>query len=561
MSEDIGARIASLAQDYREGRLNRAAYRRLRAPLLDSLSTRQFSSDEDSTVTQPRDKVRAAIAAAAAAESSAGTTTVTRPMPPSPPKPAAFPPKPPGAESKPAKQASRSKTPLFAGIAAVLAVVVAAVWYLRRPEAPATPEFAGPVDNPVYDAVVPFLAANEWSDRRVANLNAALLELPARQIAENSRTDWFLDLVDEVRRRLKEQQALSPHPLTPEKSPLAALAVTIGIDLQKPDAAIRIGAVEPPVRKETAPRPRPERVAANKDEKPSQSEPAPAAVTEPKRASVDPAPKAEPAPAEIAETKEPEPANPNADSCRKSLAGTARAFCRDTLKSGGSGPRLVMVPEGAFEMGSDASPAERPVRRIEIRKPFAISVHEVSQGEFRLFCERAGKTCAAQPWEGEDYPVVNVSWNDAQDYVRWLTNETGQTYRLPTEAEWEYAARAGQTGPYPHGNELSIADAHFSSSARLTAPARRSQQFNPNAWKLMHVLGNAREWVEDSWVPGYDGAPVDGSARELAGSTERVVRGGSYADGAAKLRLSTREGLAAGTRDGLTGFRVVRELP
>lgn len=560
MSEDIGARIASLAQDYREGRLNRAAYRRLRAPLLDSLSTRQFSSDEDSTVTQPRDKVRAAIAAAAA-ESDAGTT-VTRPLPPPPSKPTAFAPPPPAQASRPASQTSRSKTPLFAGIAAVLAVAVAAVWYLRRPESPPTPEFAGAIDidNPVYDAVVPFLATNEWSDRRVANLNAALLELPASEIAEQSGTDWFVALVDEVRRRLKEQQALASHPLTPEKSPLAALAVTIGIDLQKPDAAIRI-AVEPPVRKETAPPLRHEehRVARKKEEKPSQIEPTAAAVTEPKRASVEPAPGA--APAATAETNELAPANPNADACRKSLAGTARAFCRDTLKSGGSGPRLVMVPEGAFDMGSDASPAERPVRRVEIRKPFAISVHEVSQGEFRLYCERAGKTCAAQPWEGEDYPVVNVTWNEAQEYVRWLTNETGQTYRLPTEAEWEYAARAGQTGPYPHGNELSIADAHFSSSARLTAPARRSQQFNPNAWKLMHVLGNAREWVEDSWVPGYDGAPVDGSARELAGSSERVVRGGSFADGAAKLRLSTREGLAASTRDGVTGFRVVRELP
>jgi formylglycine-generating enzyme required for sulfatase activity len=560
VSEDIGARIASLAQDYREGRLNRAAYRRLRAPLLDSLSTRQFSSDEDSTVTQPRDKVRAAIAAAAA-ESNAGTT-VTRPLPPPPSKPTAFAPPPPAQASRPASQTSRSKTPLFAGIAAVLAVAVAAVWYLRRPESPPTPEFAGAIDidNPVYDAVVPFLATNEWSDRRVANLNAALLELPASEIAEQSGTDWFVALVDEVRRRLKEQQALASHPLTPEKSPLAALAVTIGIDLQKPDAAIRI-AVEPPVRKETAPPLRHEehRVARKKEEKPSQIEPTAAAVTEPKRASVEPALGA--APTATAETNEPAPANPNADACRKSLAGTARAFCRDTLKSGGSGPRLVMVPEGAFDMGSDASPAERPVRRVEIRKPFAISVHEVSQGEFRLYCERAGKTCAAQPWEGEDYPVVNVTWNEAQEYVRWLTNETGQTYRLPTEAEWEYAARAGQTGPYPHGSELSIADAHFSSSARLTAPARRSQQFNPNAWKLMHVLGNAREWVEDSWVPGYDGAPVDGSARELAGSSERVVRGGSFADGAAKLRLSTREGLAASTRDGVTGFRVVRELP
>jgi formylglycine-generating enzyme required for sulfatase activity len=188
-------------------------------------------------------------------------------------------------------------------------------------------------------------------------------------------------------------------------------------------------------------------------------------------------------------------------------------------------------------------------------------VHEVSQGEFESYCEDTGRSCAAQPWTGKDYPVVNVSWQEARAYAEWLSRATGFRYRLPSEAEWEYAARAGQSGLVPGGDIPSPTDAHYSMRTSLTAPAPRSQKFNDNAFRLMHTLGNLREWVEDGWIENFTGAPSDGGAVSSSANGMRVVRGGSYADSAAKLRLSVREGLPSDTRDALTGFRVLREVP
>jgi formylglycine-generating enzyme required for sulfatase activity len=212
-------------------------------------------------------------------------------------------------------------------------------------------------------------------------------------------------------------------------------------------------------------------------------------------------------------------------------------------------------------MGSTASSEEQPVHHVTLRQPFAISVYEVSQGEYKQYCERAKRTCASQPWAGDDYPVVNVSWDDARAYADWLSSVTHHHYSLPSESQWEYAARAGRTGLFPSGDALSATDSQFSGASRQTAAARRSQTFNPNAFRLLHTVGNVREWVEDSWSPSFGGAPDDGSAVNSAQATLRVVRGGSYADGAARLRLSLRESLPLTTRDVTTGFRIARELP
>jgi formylglycine-generating enzyme required for sulfatase activity len=221
---------------------------------------------------------------------------------------------------------------------------------------------------------------------------------------------------------------------------------------------------------------------------------------------------------------------------------------------------LAVVPAGAFEMGNSAEADERPVHHVSIGAPFAMSTYEVSQAEYRTFCERTGGTMPAQPWDGDDYPVVKVSWNDAQEFVRWLSSATGEHYRLPTEAEWEYAARAGVTGLFPSGDTLSPTDAWFSTAKqRLDMPARRNQQFNRNKFQLLHMVGNVREWVQDAWVTHYDGAPTDGSARTADGDVH-VVRGGAYVDSATKLRLTTRENLGASTTDTLTGIRVVRDV-
>ena len=155
-----------------------------------------------------------------------------------------------------------------------------------------------------------------------------------------------------------------------------------------------------------------------------------------------------------------------------------------------------------------------------------------------------------------------MTWDDARAYVAWLSSVTHHRYSLPSEAQWEYAARAGRTGLVPNGDALSPTDAHYSMLAKQAAAAPRSQKFNANAFKLMHTLGNVREWVEDAWTPSFAGAPSDGAAAAAAQSaSQHVARGGSYADGPTRLRLSLREGLPAGTRDATTGFRIVRELP
>jgi formylglycine-generating enzyme required for sulfatase activity len=251
----------------------------------------------------------------------------------------------------------------------------------------------------------------------------------------------------------------------------------------------------------------------------------------------------------------------NDDACRTELIGSRRPFCHDMLAPNVVGPSMALIPAGAFDMGSTAAADEQPVHHVTIRAPFAISIYEVSQGEFAEYCRRAGRACPPQPWSGDDYPVVNVSWDDARAYASWLSTVTHQRYALPTEAQWEYAARAGRTGLFPSGETLSPTDAHYSMLTKQTAAARRSQKFNANAFRLMHTVGNVREWVEDAWTPTFAGAPNDGSAISLTQSAQRVVRGGSYTDGASRLRLSLREGLPASTRDETTGFRIARELP
>ena len=171
------------------------------------------------------------------------------------------------------------------------------------------------------------------------------------------------------------------------------------------------------------------------------------------------------------------------------------------------------------------------------------------------------RSCAQQPWSGDDYPVVNVSWDEARSYAEWLSSVTHYHYGLPTEAQWEYAARAGRTGLFPSGDALSPTDAQFSIREKQSAAARRAQKFNANAFRIVHTVGNVREWVEDGWSQNFTNAPNDGSAVKFTQAAQRVARGGSYTDGAARLRLSMREALSPGTRDMTTGFRIVRVLP
>ncbi|MGH8180449.1 MAG: SUMF1/EgtB/PvdO family nonheme iron enzyme [Steroidobacteraceae bacterium] len=527
--------------------------------------------------------------------------------------------------SEPASPANGVGLGRIAGYAAVVVVVAFAVVFfvwrhhsscLAASQTAATRDgmSAGGQAQPAGQAdsiralLEPLLQSPDWSDSRLVALNEALLEAGRPQIDAVRDTDWFDAVLDSVRSRLLQQQALSGTPLTPDRSPLAALAVTLGIDLTTatagPDHVATSGAeretkpsnaATPPQRasrvttsERTAEQARGPQGASGVDtssQAKSESSSAPARVpghagtgsaaashggsariTAPAAgtaASSETTPQVTPSdsPAATApDSSQKTSAHHPYPACSAALSHVRLNYCQDFLESGDPAPLLVLIPGGSFMMGNGESAAEGPVHRVTLSHDFAMTAYEVSQAEFQRYCRAAGKDCPAQPWSRPDDPVVDVSWSDAQDYAKWLSRATHQRYRLPTEAEWEYAARAGRTGLYPSGDTLSPTDAYFSMGQTLTAPAPRSMRFNANAWHLTHMVGNVREWVEDAWSPNFAGAPADGSARTEGESGIKVVRGGCYADPAIKLRLTTREPLAADGRDRCTGIRLVREI-
>jgi formylglycine-generating enzyme required for sulfatase activity len=255
----------------------------------------------------------------------------------------------------------------------------------------------------------------------------------------------------------------------------------------------------------------------------------------------------------------------------------AGARLRDRLADGGLAPEVVVIAPGAFVMGDEAGSAnERPTRRVLLTQPFAVSVREVSTAEYRRFAEATGRERNAKVADDTDeLPARYVTWQDAVAYTDWLTAQTGAKYRLPTEAEWEYVARAGSTGPYPFGDaqdalcdHANLADLSAKavyhgwevvdcedSFARL-APVG---SFPANAFGLQDTLGNVSEWVAECGMPSYDGAPDDGSvADDGQGCRTHGYRGGSWDSQASQLRVSYRSASVGSADD--RGIRLVREL-
>ena len=200
-------------------------------------------------------------------------------------------------------------------------------------------------------------------------------------------------------------------------------------------------------------------------------------------------------------------------------------------------PQMVVVPSGSFMMGSPGGEGigdERPRRhRVRIDYRLAVGVYEVTFAEWDA-CVSAGGCGGYRPddegWGRGNRPVINVSWKDAQSYVRWLSNKTGKSYRLLSESEWEYVARAGTTTRYNWGNEIGHNRANCDGCGsrwgdEKTAPVG---SFRANAWGLHDVHGNVWEWVADCWNGSYTGAPADGSAWERGDCSRRVLRGGSW---------------------------------
>lgn len=226
-------------------------------------------------------------------------------------------------------------------------------------------------------------------------------------------------------------------------------------------------------------------------------------------------------------------------------------------------PELVLIPSGSFAMGTANSFAfEGPVHQVAIAKAFYLGRREVTFDEWDACVAEGG--CPYRPddrGQGRGLrPVTDVDWEDAKAYVAWLSRKTGRTYRLPTESEWEYAARAGTTTNYPWGQSVDVDRANcMGCNPNPFNNTVDTGKFQANAFGLFDMAGNAAEWVEDCWSESYRGAPTDGSAFVKPQCQERVLRGGSFNNDPRYLRSAARFKYDYDVRYYANGFRVARE--
>jgi len=280
-------------------------------------------------------------------------------------------------------------------------------------------------------------------------------------------------------------------------------------------------------------------------------------------------------------------------------AGALQGF-----RDGADGPEMVVIPAGEFTMGSPETeaarrPDEGPRHRVRIGYAFAVSKYPVTVADYTRFVADTGRDMTEQcqgftadgKWDyaqcnwsrpgfpqGPDSPVVAVSWQDAEAFTAWLAKKTGKPYRLLSEAEYEYVARAGTTTAYPWGDDpaavcgvANTADLSAKAEARFadwnvigcrdghpyTAPVGA---FGPNAFGVHAMTGNTWSWTQDCWAESYVGAPVDGSPRRLEGCRQPAVRGGSWADVIGNLRAASRGRNIYYIRFAVNGFRLARDL-
>jgi formylglycine-generating enzyme required for sulfatase activity len=216
-------------------------------------------------------------------------------------------------------------------------------------------------------------------------------------------------------------------------------------------------------------------------------------------------------------------------------------------------PEMIVLPAGSFEMGGSAVD-EQPVHRVTL-KAFAMGKTEVTQGQWKAVM---GNYPSGFNYCGDDCPAERVSWEDAQEFVRKLSQKTGKTYRLPSEAEWEYACRAGGRQEYCGGDSIDSVAWYGSNTGGKTHPAARKV---PNAWGLFDMSGNVWEWTHDCLNSDYKGAPSDGSSWTSGDCQRRVLRGGSWFSGPGFSRAAYRDRSDVQVRHNFNGLRVVRLLP
>ncbi|MBK1655532.1 SUMF1/EgtB/PvdO family nonheme iron enzyme [Allochromatium vinosum] len=236
---------------------------------------------------------------------------------------------------------------------------------------------------------------------------------------------------------------------------------------------------------------------------------------------------------------------------------------QDRLRDGTPGPAMVVLAGGTFRMGHNSLGGEdfSPARSVKVG-PFMMAAHEVTFLEYDRFARATGRELPDdQGWGRGTRPVVGVSWEEARDYTAWLARQTGRRYRLPSEAEWEFAARAGTTTPFWWGqnaesNRTVCFDCGSQWDNRSTAPV---MSFPANPFGLYETAGNAMEWVADCYRARYQDAPSDGRALVSGDCANRVARGGAFNKPADSMRAFVRARFAPDAKLNMLGFRVARD--
>lgn len=239
------------------------------------------------------------------------------------------------------------------------------------------------------------------------------------------------------------------------------------------------------------------------------------------------------------------------------LAATHKAVApktATTFRDCAECPEMVVIPPGGFDMGSNNGDAdEKPVHRVTIGSAFALGKTEVTQTQWKAIMN----TNPSKVLGCANCPVDNVSWKDAEDFIQKLNAKTGKQYRLPSEAEWEYACRAGGQEEYCGSNDIGAVAWYGGNSDQISHPVATKQA---NAFGLYDMNGNVWEWVEDSYHASYNGAPADGSAWG-GDSALRVLRGGFWGYGPKFTRAAIRGKGEPRLRFFFFGFRLARTLP
>lgn len=399
-------------------------------------------------------------------------------------------PAPPPAQAQPEEK--RGGSLIMIGVAAALIVAAVAGFFMMRSNSPAMPAAATAPSTPQVVVAEPAKTAPPET-------NAAAGEVAAPDVASGVQLEAAP----------QSEPTSEPSAEPPSEAATADVFAEAGVETPKSEEAAGEAALEDAIEAEASPA-----------EPTAQTTVAPA----PKPAEVVAAPK---------KVKPVKGAKQDCESC----------------------PLMASLPGGSFAMGSPSSEAGRnayegPQHEVTV-KPFRIGVYEVTAGEWAA-CVADGACPAKRDLGGADFPALGVSWREAQGYVKWLSKKTGKKYRLPSEAEWEYAARAGTVSAYWWGEK-------FDASKVARGAPKPVGGYAANAFGLYDTESNAREWVEDCYVNNFSETPRDGAAAQTGDCSLRVIRGGYWASPAGDVRVANRSRISQSSQPQYMGFRVAAD--